>query len=292
MSAQTAREFRPVRVRRSPLLIVAMLVTVAIPFVYLLVAWLGAPRQIWYEIDTRQITIHTAKGFAGDVKQIPLSRLDDASPAWLRDGELQFGTVKGGYCVGFFRYPSLGEVWQATDCADEGVVIRAGGETHPIVIAPHDRDGFIAALKSVTPGKFMTAERPRGISWPLFVTLALLLWPLAAVLAVDVFVAPRRLRYRVKAGALEVQTMFSTQTISLSRTKARSHQPLLGQRLSGLGLPGYYSGTFMFDHAATTVAATTQQEGVLIEGDTRIFVSPATPQEFLAALAAAGTEVV
>jgi hypothetical protein len=291
MAEQTVREFRAAPVKRSLLLIAAAGVVFVIPIVYLVVALAGAPKQIWYEIDSRQITIHTAKGFAGDVKRIELARLEDVSPAWLHDGVLQFGSVKEGYCVGFFRYPSLGEVWQATDCSDDGVVIHAGGETHPIVIAPKDRDGFVAALKSITPGKYLTAERPRGISWSLFALLCVILWPLTGVLAVDVFVAPSRIRYVVKSGALEVRTILAKHTVPLARTRARVHLPLIGERLSGVALPGYYSGVFVFDQAPTSVVATSQQEGILVEGDTRWFVNPSAPKEFIEALRGAGVDV-
>ncbi len=289
MNENEVREFRPVAGKRaSGLLAAAVAGIFAIPLLYALVSWLWAPRQLRYDVTSAYLTIHMASGFTGDSKRIPMGRVDEVSQAWLHGGELRFGTVKSGYCVGYFRYPSLGEVWQATDCTDEGVVIHASGEVNPVVVTPGDRDAFLAAMSSGRTGSFPARVRPEGVSWGTLVTLITILWSLAAVLGAILFVAPARLRYRVRGSTLEVATLIGRQRFPLAGMKAGPHQPLLGERMSGLGVPGYFAGVFVFDTAPTSVYATTQDDGVLLEGDLRIFVTPERREAFLQALAAGG----
>jgi hypothetical protein len=51
-------------------------------------------------------------------------------------------------------------------------------------------------------------------------------------------------------------------------------------------------GSWLLDTMATTVLASVRDDGVLLEGEGRIMVSPAEPEAFLAALAAQGATVV
>jgi hypothetical protein len=106
------------------------------------------------------------------------------------------------------------------------------------------------------------------------------------------FVAPARLRYTVCDGTLQVGTLFSQRQISLAGVRAYKHRPLLGARLSGLALPGYNVGSWILDTMATTALASARNDGVLLEGDGRLFVNPSDPDGFLAALAAEGATVV
>ncbi len=292
MSATEQREFAPAVAKRPTIRLVTLVGGLfALPLLYAAVAILFAPRQLRYDVDSAYITIFTTGGFTGDQKRIAMGRVDDIEPAWLRGGQMQYGNKKGGYCVGFFRYHSLGEVWQATDCSDNGVVIRAGGEIHPVVITPADPEGFIAAAKEGRAATFLAPNKPSGIAWGTLAVMCACLWPVAGVLWVLLFFAPSRLSYRVAGGALEVRTMASRQSFPLAGLKARVHQPLQGGRLSGVGVPGYYAGVFDLDQAATAVYGTSRDRGVLLEADTRILVTPRDETGFLAAVGAAGATV-
>jgi len=292
MSATSIRQFAPAAAKRPTALLVTLVGGLfALPLLYAVIAYLISPGQLRYTVDSAYITIYTTGGFTGDVKKIALGRVDDLATAWLRGGEMQYGTKKGGYCVGFFRYPSLGEVWQATDCSNDGVIIRAGGEIHPVVITPADREGFLAAAKEARVGTFLAPTKPSGIPWGTLAVIIACLWPPAALAFGALFLAPRRLSYHVGNGALEVRTIFSRTSVPLAGLKARIHQPLQGARLAGIGVPGYHVGVFELDQAATAVYGTTRDRGVLLEADERVLVTPMDEAGFLAAVGAAGATV-
>ena len=292
MSATSGHSFAPAVAKRPTAWLVALVAGLfGVPLLFVVVAWLIAPHQLRYDVDSAYITIFTTGGFTGDVKKIAMGRVDEISPVWLRDGEMQYGSTKHGYCVGFFRYHSLGEVWQATDCSENGVVIRAGGELHPVVITPADRDGFLLAAKEGQAGSFLAPTKPSGIPWPTLAALCGAFWPPAAVLWTLLFLAPRRLSYRVVDKTLEVSTLFSRQSFALAGMRARVHHPLQGGRLSGVGVPGYRCGIFDLDSAATSVFGTTLDRGVLLDADIRVLVTPRDERGFFAALADAGVAV-
>jgi hypothetical protein len=267
-----------------------LLAVLGLPLLWLLFVLLQAP-QISYRIDSKELTISSTMGSSHQEKTISLARIQDAHPEWLRGGTLRFGTQKPGYCVGFFAYPRLGEVWEVSDCSELAVVISATGETTPVAIAPTDRDAFMAALRSQSPATFAPAGK-RGQSW--WLTLASVLLVLAAVVLALVtvfFVAPSRLRYAVGDGGLEVTTLISRRRFPLAGARVRKHRPLQGARLSGMPLPGYQIGSWLFDSMATTVLASVREEGVLVEGEGRVFVSPLDADAFIAAAVEHGATV-
>ncbi len=291
MASQLVREFVAARGRRSVGVQALAATLLAVPIVYALAAFLTAPPQVAYEVDSAYITIRTARTFSGKPKQIPIGRIDSMTETVLRTGSLRFGTESPGYCVGFFEYPHLGEVWQATDCAAETIIIEAGGETHPIAIAPADHEAFMAAVRGLVPGSFPTSARPLGLSRGVLAGLVAVCWPLAAIFAFVGVMAPRGVRYRISGGRLEAVGMFARHTVQLAGAKARAHQPLVGEKLSGLGFAGYAAGAWIMDTSPTSVLGTGRDDGVLVEGDTRLFVTPADRAAFLAALEAEGVTV-
>lgn len=291
MASQPVREFVAARGRRSVGVQALAAALLAAPILYGAVAFMTAPPQVAYDVDSAFITIRTAKTFSERPKQIPIGRIDSMTETVLRTGSLRFGTDSPGYCVGFFEYPHLGEVWQATDCSPETIIIEAGGETHPVAIAPADREAFMAAVRGLVPGTFPTSAKPLGISRGMLAALVAVCWPLAAVFAFVGVMAPRGVRYRIAGGRLEAAGMFARHAVQLAGSKARAHQPLVGERLSGVGFPGYAAGAWIMDTAPTSVLGTGKDDGVLVEGDTRLFVTPADRAEFLAALEAEGAFV-
>jgi hypothetical protein len=62
-------------------------------------------------------------------------------------------------------------------------------------------------------------------------------------------------------------------------------------RVAGTAMPGYYTGYFRADGQSTRVYATDLKDGVLLEGPARIYLSPADPEAFLAALREEGGTV-
>jgi hypothetical protein len=291
MTNPPVREFRAARPATRPAWAALVGAFVALPVVAVLGSWLTAPHQIEYEVTSEKIVIHAGTSMTEKNKEVMLSRIEEASPAWLRGGTLDFGTEKQGYCVGFYEYPNYHKVWQATDCSAEGVIIRAGGEVMPIIIAPGNRDGFLAAVRDGLPMTFPTAAKPTGLHWPALIALAVLSWGAAGVLGALLFVGPARLRYRVGDGRLEVATLLKRQSFTIAGFKVHPHSPLIGGKLSGVNLPGYCAGVVNFDRAPTSVFASVREHGVLLEGDERVFVSPADPAGLIAALVAAGAQV-
>jgi hypothetical protein len=285
------REFRAARVaqpRRASTVLVGLLA--ALPVLGVLGSWLTAPHQIEYEVTSEKIVIHAGTGMTENNKEVMLSRVEEASPAWLRGGTLDFGTEKQGYCVGFYEYPNYDKVWQATDCSAEGVIIRAGGEVMPIIITPGNRDGFLAAVRGALPMTFPTALEPTGLHWPALIALAVVAWAAAGVLGALIFLGPVRLRYRVGDGRIEVTTLLKRHSFPVAGSRVHEHSPLINERLSGVNLPGYCAGVMVFDRQTTSVFASVRDSGVLLEGDERLFVSPADPAGLIAALVAAGAQ--
>jgi len=292
MSQNSPRVFRPAPVVGAPRTWFAVIAgVVSLVFLYLLWTYLRVP-VIRYQIDGTTLSIYSALGGSPNEKRISLARVTEVRPELLRGGSLRFGTEKPGYCVGLFAYPSLGEVSQVTDCSALAVVLVTTGEVAPVAVTPSDRDGFIKAIWAARPSTFTPPAR-RGDAW--WLTLATLLVVYLAIIACLVtafFVAPRRLAYAVRDGEVEVTTLFGRRRVALANAKAKHHRPLLGARLSGLFLPGYLVGSALFDSMATTVLASVREEGVLIEGDGRFFLSPADPDAFLGAVGQAGATVV
>jgi len=264
-----------------------LLAVLGLPLIWLLFALLHAP-QISYRVDSKELTIVSTLGSSHQEKTISLARIQDAHLEWLRGGTLRFGTQKPGYCVGFFAYPRVGEVWEVSDCSELAVVISASGETTPVAIAPADRDAFLAALRSQSPATFAPVGKRGQAWWMTLVSVLLILAAVVLALVTVFFVAPARLRYAVGEGVLEVRTLASRQRFPLAGARVRKHRPLQGARLSGMPLPGYQIGSWLFDSMATTVLASVREEGVLVEGEGRVFVSPQDADAFIAAAVEGG----
>ena len=292
MSQKPACVFLPVPVTGpARLWFSIMLSALGLPLLWLMFTLLRAP-VISYRIDGGMLTISSSLGSSQLDKAIMLARVNLARPEWLHDGSLRFGTERPGYCVGFFSYPTLGEVWQVSDCSENAVLIVARGETHPVVVTPSDRDAFLKAVENGSPSTFAPPGK-RTQSWWFTLILVLAVLTLVVLALVTVFfVAPSRLRYKVGDGALEVSTLFSRRRIPLAGVRAFRHRPLLGARLSGLALPGYNVGSWMLDTMATTSLASARNDGVLLEGDGRFFLNPGDPEGFLAALGDHGATVI
>jgi Bacterial PH domain len=268
-----------------------MLAMLGLPLLWLMFTLLRSP-VISYRIGGGTLTISSSLGSSHMEKTIGLARVNQVRSEWLRDGSLRFGTEKPGYCVGFFSYPTLGEVWQVTDCSDNAVAIVSTGDTHPVVVTPSDREGFLKALEKGTPSTFTPPGKRTATWWFTLIVLGLVLALVVLALVTVFFVAPARLRYTVGNGMVQVSTLLSRRQIRLAGVRAYKHRPILGARLSGLPLPGYNVGSWILDTMATTALASARNDGVLLEGDGRFFLNPSDPDGFLAALAEEGATVI
>ncbi|NCO69269.1 MAG: hypothetical protein GW878_01930 [Acidobacteria bacterium] len=286
MAATLPRVFRPVSDgARARVWLVASLAVVTV----LLLA--SAASLLWphhLEYVIRDETLHIiVKKESLDNTAIRLPRINAVSQETLRNGTMRFGTGKPGYCVGFWEYPRLGEVWQATTCGPRGVLIRATGQATPVLLTPADPDGFIAALQQMQDGVFPPERRHDGALATAIVHVTLL-FVLGGALILAFSVAPRRLGYSVAAGRVLIQTLFRRREIALAGARVRPHRPLEGARTSGVPLPGHVVGTYLLDHQATWVYASKIGAGALIEADGRFFINPEDVDGFLAACEAEG----
>jgi hypothetical protein len=155
-----------------------------------------------------------------------------------------------------------------------------------VLVSPAERFPFMDALRSRTPGTFPPAPSGKGPLWMrlLLVGIGVAPLPLLALFAIG----PARLRYRIDGRVLEVRTLVRRLRIPLDGVRARRYRPARRWRLFGTHLPGSYStGRFRLDGVTTRVYAS-GWDGVLLEGRQRVFVTPADPEAFLAALTEAG----
>ena len=293
MTENTPRVFRPVPVTGQARMWFGILLAVlGLPLVWLMFELLRVP-TIRYSVDSVKLSIVSSLGSEHQDKTITLARIADVRPELLRDGSLRFGTEKPGYCVGFFAYPRLGEVFQISDCSSVAVYLASTGEATPVVITPADRDGFLKALRAGQPATFSPPGHRTASWWITLATWLAVLVVVALALVIVFFVAPGRLSYTVAGGSLKVRTLTGARTVALSGARAMLHRPLLGQRLSGVPLPGYQIGTWMLDQMATTVLGSLREgDGVIVEADGRFFLNPQDREGFLAALGAAGATIV
>lgn len=288
-----AREFAPVATGRKTafLCFAAGFATLLV-----LVAWIGGaylwPGILRYEVTTEYLVVMTGRRLAFDVEKLPLSRISEVSIVTMRKGSLRFGKAKPEYCVGYFMFGSLGEVYQAGNCGEKGVLLRSAGQATPLLVTPADPERFVFSVRNAQPGVFHPPARSFSsfAGW-LALDLAVLLLLGGALYGLFV-AAPARLRYFVRPGELEIRTLCGRTRLALAGAKVRRHRPLLGERLSGLALPAYVVGSFTYDHAATAVYASAKEEGVLYEGEGRVFLTPADIDGMLAALGDAGAAVL
>jgi hypothetical protein len=259
--------------------------------VVLLVVWTGismllVPR-ISYAIEVDRLLIWDSTGSRATAKVVMISKIWDASPVLLRGRERRMATEKPGYCVGLFYFGGFGEAWLASNCSNRAVALKTSGELAPIVVTPPDGTAFIKALWA---GGKATFEAPRNLEGTAAVTVALLLFllGLGGGLVAALLIAPRRLRYEVSAGQLVVRTFRGQFRVPLAGARVKLHRPLHGDRLSGVNIPGYWVGSWTLDNMATSVACSAKEDGVMLEGDGRLFLTPQDRQGFVDALVAAG----
>jgi hypothetical protein len=251
---------------------------------------LFATHGVTYRISNGTLTVETADAFSGS-RTVKLADVTDVRVVALGRGRRVAGTALPGYCGGRFEYPGLGAVWQATDCGSTAVVLRARSEALPIVLTPPDPATFVEDVRTGREGSVTLAPAKSGLRFVVLGVLgaALLATLMASALA---FLGPKKMRYVVREGALEVHTLFGKKRFAVAGARARVHRPSRMWRVGGTGLPGYFTGLFREEGKNTRVYATDLGgEVVLLEGEARVIVSPIDRAGFLRALAAEGASV-
>jgi hypothetical protein len=281
--------FRPVRRLRTLQFAIGIPLSALVFLPTLFAVWVvWAPHTIELRIEDEVLHITTAPAPLKRVRSIDLASVTSVDQTHLGKGRRTAGTALPGYCAGNYRYPDLGNVWIATDCSRDVIVLRLSDDK-PVLLTPPDRQAFLDALES-RRDHYQAQSPPKASAGWFFVKLLVILVPFAALLIPVVFlVAPGRLRYRLEPGTLAVVTMLGTRRFDIGGATARPHRPSVGIRLWGTGAPGYYTGLFRADGVNTKLYTTSVEEGVLIEGtDFRVFINPARQTEFLAAFTSMG----
>lgn len=121
-----------------------------------------------------------------------------------------------------------------------------------------------------------------------------LLLGLAALLGAVFWLAPRRLSYRLTEDALLVGKLTGPVRLPYTGLSARRASRGLGLKMGGTGLPGYYSGNYVYNADGLNnvlAAASNTGGGVLVTSVGRtFFLTPSDPDAFLRELAARGVE--
>jgi hypothetical protein len=268
-----------------------VLTLLALPAALIGASLLWLPHSITYLTGPEDVTVTLDRGVWKTERVFPRERIATAQEVTLPAGSRRAGTSLPGYCAGRFYYPGVGSVWQATNCSRRAVLVVLSRPDEKVVLTPADARGFLAALEGGERMAFRPEEvRPR-FSWLAVKLLIAAPVPLVLLLPAVFFVAPGKLRYAVGQGMLEVQTLFVRRRFALAGSTARRYRPGGAFKRAGSAFPGYYTGSFSLDGTSSKVFATTLKEGVLLEGERRVFVTPEEPEQFLAALAEHGANI-
>ena len=243
------------------------------------IVWL--PRAIRYEVSADSLRVMLRTGWWRTGSEVPTAAITRARPVELGPGRRTVGSTMPGYCVGSYVFAGLGEVWLATSCGRSAVLVEVAGQPRPVVVAPADRDAFLAALSSRRAATFAPAAGPPMPGWTAIRLLSLLPVLLIPLLVATFFIAPGRLRYEVGQGELLVRTLIGTKRFPLAGATARRLTPGRIFKVAGNGLPGYYTGWYRLDGGSARVYATRLVDGVLLEGTKRVFVTPAEVEAFM-----------
>ena len=290
MDATFAQEFRPTPTPAAGRIALGLLLTaLAVPGVLFGAFLLWLPHTVRYATSSAHVTVTMDHRIAQRTRSFGRDEVLEAREVELPHGRRQVGTAMPGYCVGTFAYAGIGRVWQATDCSRRAVLLGFKEKPQRVVLTPADRAGFLAALHEGREATFAPNLSARaGAGWWAVKIAVLLLVPVMCSVPAVFFVAPGRLRYRVRQASLDVRTLLALRQVDVMGAVVTRCHPKKTLKLAGSGFPGYFTGWFLLDGTKARVYATTLREGVLIEGKSRVFVTPADPEGFLAALIAAG----
>lgn len=243
--------------------------------------------EIVFEITPNELVVEVDPGILAGTRRVPLASIRAVELASVPLGPRYRGTAKPGHCSGWFGRGELGEVWDASTCGAETVVVRLPDETWTLGVA--DREAFAKALQNSTPGIFAArpASDPPPPWWRALQALTLLLLLLPPLLLAAMLIP---LRFAASPGTLHIKSPVGTRRFDLAGAEARVvDHPKIGLRLFGMGFPGAWLGLFRIDGKTTHLWASRRKGPiVLVEGPKRVMVNPEDPEALLADLRAAG----
>lgn len=294
MKTTAVSEFLPLPARSGWTRVLGVILTIAVLVPGLLGVHLVTSRpSITCRIEGGMLVLRGGESVFASHRTIPLDSVLDIDEVRLDRGRRTAGTGLPGLCAGYFSYDNLGPVWQVTDCRREVLLLRIRDEKRPVLLTPADREAFRAALASRQDGDFSPPPHPQPWWWLAFkIALIAFTLPVAAYVGAAFLLAARRLRYEVTGGELVVHLLVLRKRFPLSGTRARRYTPSRALRWGGTGMPGYFAGRFSLDRRSTRVyASALKREGVLLEGEPNVFVTPADIDGFVAAIRANGARV-
>jgi hypothetical protein len=250
------------------------------------------PARVSYEVTANEVVVRLKLAGTNRERRYSRESIEHVRFVDLAGGRRVAGTGMPGYCEGRFRYPHLGDVWQATTCGREAVLIRLKGQPRPIVLAPRDREAFRDAIGGRKASTFEPMTGPEAPAWLVVTTRVLPVVLLIPALAVPLMflVAPRRLRYRVGNGRLVIELLWRRKIVELADAKVTRRPAGRMSRRVGSAMPGYYAGWFSLEGERVNVYASSLEDGVLVTeaSGKRTYVSPADATSFLDALSRNG----
>ncbi|HPC83230.1 MAG TPA: PH domain-containing protein [Thermoanaerobaculaceae bacterium] len=287
MNPVPAIEFAPVPARSGWTRVLGGALTVVVLAVSAFGVLLVVSRpSIAYRISGGVLEIQGGESFLASRRAYPLSSITGWREVRLGRGRRTAGTGMPGLCAGYFAYDNVGKVWQVTNCSRDVLLLEVAGEDRPVLLTPPDRAAFLAAVQDRRDGDFSPPPYRQPAWWVLLkVFLVAATLPVAVYVGAAFFLASRRLRYRVGGGELEVGLLLLSKRFPLAGVHARRYTPSRALKWGGTAMPGYYAGRFSVDGVSTRVyASALRQEGVLLEGEPRLFLTPADIDGFLTAL--------
>ncbi|MCS7183181.1 MAG: PH domain-containing protein [Thermoanaerobaculum sp.] len=241
-----------------------------------------------FSLTENTLEVISQEGLLTLRKRFALDQLQEAAVISPGRGRKLSGARLEAYCRGWFSYQSLGKVWQATDCRSPVILLRFS-QTSPVLVAPADFPGFLAALQARRTHQFPLRQPTTPASTPGWLALivgAMVLTLLLTVLMV--LMGPRRLAYAVEPGQLVVRLFSHCKRFPIAGASVRPWQPKGLLRIAGTSLPGYHVGVFWDPKGKVRVYASDLSQGILFAAHQRIFISPAQEEEFLTLLREVG----
>lgn len=252
------------------------------------IAWMlaFAPATITIDVAGGGLHVRAGMGLLASERDLPLERIRGVRAIRLGRGGRKMGTAMTGHCSGTWVYQDLGEVWQATDCRRDAVLVEEDGQR--LVLSAADTDGL---RKSLITRQDWHSEESAGM--PRWIRALLALAGFAALGGGGLLVAltmrgPESMVYTVSAEGLTVRTLLGRRTVRLHGATVKRTPTGPSLRLAGTALPGYFTGWFLMDGRRVRVWATARENGVLVEGEERWYLTPEDVDGFLAATREAG----
>ena len=260
------------------------ILAVTLGAVFMSMTVLIAPAHVSYAVSADHVKIEANLGPFDHSRTLARPEITAARLVNLHGGARIAGTGLPDYCQGEWRYPELGMVWQVTTCTPTGVVLET--EEGRVVVSPQDREAFIAAVQSGEAREFPAVPgASRGVL-PWMGAIPLLILGALALLFSKIW----GVSYQIEHGALRVPANLRTLSVPLAGAKVARYSPERIWRLVGTGLPQLYLGLYRVDGRNMHVAATRRSDGVLVEGERVMWITPEDPEAFLQEAERAGAK--